>query len=559
MSRADNKNILPFPIWTLIYCLSGFIALSLEITWFRLLNVMLKATSFTFPTLLTIFLGGLALGTFVGIGLVRRVKRPDRLFFLFQGLIPLYSGLALALFVTLVGNIAALDIFWEHLSDFEPVSMWPVLDAISGIMQGSFTEFSDQSSHIWTFSVINFALPIYLIAPPTILMGISFPLLQRTVQLDLAQIGRHVGWLQAANIVGSMAGAFVVGLASLRLIGTPWTLRVLILLGGLYLVAWALVKREGSIKYARLVIVSIITIAVAFSIPTGKVLWSKLIGAAPAEIVFAESGEALSIARADSPAPDGKGFVYVNGDPVSPFPYGATHTLLGFIPAMLHPNPSDVAIIGLGTGDTLFSLAGRQEIESIRCIELIKKQPDVLKEFNDTIYHSEAIDAILTDPRIEFVFTDGKAYIKRGERHYDIIEADAHNPEQAFSGNLYSYNYFLSARAKLKPGGYAVTWAPTLRVLKSFVKAFPFVLQFGNVLVGSETDIAYDPRLISERISDPRVVAHYRKAALDVNELAARAFSKEPTAYGPNLDRSLITDINTDLFPRDEFMVEVVK
>ena len=60
-ARTDQATIrqLPVPVWVALYGLSGFIALSLEILWFRMLGVMLKSTAFTFGTLLTIFLSGL--------------------------------------------------------------------------------------------------------------------------------------------------------------------------------------------------------------------------------------------------------------------------------------------------------------------------------------------------------------------------------------------------------------------------------------------------------------------------------------------------------------------
>lgn len=34
-------------------------------------------------------------------------------------------------------------------------------------------------------------------------------------------------------------------------------------------------------------------------------------------------------------------------------PYENIHTALSFVPAMLHPKPEDVLIIGLGSGNTL--------------------------------------------------------------------------------------------------------------------------------------------------------------------------------------------------------------
>ena len=44
--------------------------------------------------------------------------------------------------------------------------------------------------------------------------------------------------------------------------------------------------------------------------------------------------------------------VVVNGVYHSWLPYGGVHSLLGALPAMMHPNPRDVVVIGLGSGDT---------------------------------------------------------------------------------------------------------------------------------------------------------------------------------------------------------------
>ena len=65
-----------FGTWLLLYVLSGFIALSLEILWLRLLTVMLKCTAFTFGTMLTIYLGGLSLGAIAGTKFVQTSRRP---------------------------------------------------------------------------------------------------------------------------------------------------------------------------------------------------------------------------------------------------------------------------------------------------------------------------------------------------------------------------------------------------------------------------------------------------------------------------------------------------
>jgi spermidine synthase len=100
--RGDDRtpfvvpSSLPFWTWALLYALTGFIALGLEIAWFRLLGVILKSTAFTFGTLLTVYLGGLGLGGAVGARLVDRSRRPGATFLWLQYGVTLYAALSLA-------------------------------------------------------------------------------------------------------------------------------------------------------------------------------------------------------------------------------------------------------------------------------------------------------------------------------------------------------------------------------------------------------------------------------------------------------------------------------
>ncbi len=94
---ATGSSLLPVSVWIAIYGLSGFVALSLEIVWFRLLGVMLKSTAFTFGHLLAIFLGGLAVGTFGGIKWAQKSSRPGLVFLALQAGIPIYAGVSLLL------------------------------------------------------------------------------------------------------------------------------------------------------------------------------------------------------------------------------------------------------------------------------------------------------------------------------------------------------------------------------------------------------------------------------------------------------------------------------
>jgi spermidine synthase len=157
--------------------------------------------------------------------------------------------------------------------------------------------------------------------------------------------------------------------------------------------------------------------------------------------------------------------------------------------------------------------------------------------------------ALLDDPRIEEVFGDGRIYLRRSGR-YDIIEADALWPASAYSGTLYSDAYFALLRDHLAPNGLAATWAPTQRVYNTFIRTFPYVIAMPGILVGSNQPIPLDRSAIRERLAT--AADHFAAANIDIERLLD-GYLSHPIVYGPDYPRQSLADINTDLFPRDEF------
>ncbi len=221
------------------------------------------------------------------------------------------------------------------------------------------------------------------------------------------------------------------------------------------------------------------------------------------------------------------------------------------LPVLLHPDPRRVAIVGLGSGDTVFSASGRQETERIDCIEIVAPQLETLRRL--AARHAyPALTGLLGDGRIRYTFTDGRAFLARRPDLYDVIEADALRPSSAYSGNLYSVEYFTLVRHRLKPGGFGVTWGPTPRILETFRAVFPHVLRFDDILIGSESPIPFDRGALEMRLGDPFTRDQYRRGGLDAVHELAPVLKRPPVAYGPDAARS---NVNTDLFPKDEYGV----
>jgi hypothetical protein len=104
--------------------------------------------------------------------------------------------------------------------------------------------------------------------------------------------------------------------------------------------------------------------------------------------------------------------------------------------------------------------------------------------------------------------------------------------------------------AHLAPGGIAVTWAPTERVRRTFLAVFPHVLAFGDVWLGSNTAIDFDPKAIERRAE--AAAGYFARATVSIQDVLRPLLQSAPQVYGPDHPRDL-NDLNTDVHPRDEF------
>jgi hypothetical protein len=290
---------------------------------------------------------------------------------------------------------------------------------------------------------------------------------------------------------------------------------------------------------------------ILFVMPDAGRLWARLHGTTTDRLVFAEDASGLSVLRVEPAASQLRTTVFVNGLGQSVMPYGEVHTALGMLPAFIHPHPRYVAIIGLGSGDTVHGAAGRREIERITCVEIIRRQLDTLRELTG-VHPYGGLLSLLNDPRVEHVAGDGRIYLMHSPPRFDIIEADALRPSSAYSGTLYSDDYFRLVRNRLRPKGLAATWSPTSRVHNGFLRVFPYVVSVPGILLGSNDPIEIDRAAIAMRLADPRVREHYERAGVNADQLLSE-YLAGPAIYGPDFDRSRLEDFNTDLFPKDEY------
>ncbi len=548
-----------FKTWLVLSALSGFIALGLEIVWFRLLRVMLKANSMTYGWLLFVYLVGLALGTFIGARVTKTCKNPSVCFCLCQCLIGVYTILSVGILTKNLGSMPYTMPLFEFFGRYNPI------------------DFGTEQIPAWDLFSLYVILPGLLIIPPTVLMGMSFCYLQKIIQNDFGLIGRRLGWLQAANIAGSTLGALFVGLVSLHHFGTAGTLLIVLMLSCVFLFLYLFQcwvansssfepgrkttnhldsSSRSSLRLARALLSGALSVGLyallASGFPTSKQIWLKLHGHNTEHtFIVKEDGSGVAAMVPVDGGDMERMFVYINGQGHSELPYGMYHSQLGLLALFVHPEPKDIAIIGLGSGDTLYASGAHKATTSITCFEIVKPAFHCILEWHDKKQYMP-IESLITDKRVRVVFADGRKGLQREGKKYDIIQQDPLRSFDAGAGMLYSMEYFKMLQQHLKPGGYVVLWSPTARTKNTFVKAFPYAVDFCGTLIGSREPIIVDHKLVRHSFNVNRIEGYLEKTGVGESLLNAVL-----ECYSGPAERGVIdsSDVNHDLNPKDEFMV----
>jgi predicted membrane-bound spermidine synthase len=513
------------PLWCGLVFVSGYVIVALEILWVRVLGQVGQFHAYLFPTVLGVFLLADGAGTAVAAAMLRRLRDPRPAFFLAQ------SGGFVAAGLLLLG----LWLWLPHwpLAATLPVDEWRLHPRALLLMGG---------------------LTLLVVGPPAFLVGMTFPFVQRAVQRDLASVGARVGWVQLANILGNAAGSLLTGLVALHWLGTAGTLRLLAVLSLLLALAWLLRAGRGARGAAALAAAG--CAAVLLLVPGDAAFWRRM-HAVPAGVAHAwaedRSGVAFWRGREAPRDPPGSFPFFIMGHHQATIPFEASHLLLGAAGALLHPAPRRVFALGVGSGGTPWG-AALPGVEELRAVELVAPVLEVLRQ-RAAAEPAGVVAALLADPRLRLEAGDGRRALARSpDGSWDIIQADAIYPETSHSGLLYSREYLDLVRRKLAPGGLAVQWAPSWRVVETFLAVFPHVVMLrpGNVLVGSDRPVAAPERLPA-LLRAPEVMAHLARGN---PQAAARvpALAEEPAlVWGPAAPRAAAP--LTDLFPRDEFFV----
>jgi len=201
--------------------------------------------------------------------------------------------------------------------------------------------------------------------------------------------------------------------------------------------------------------------------------------------------------------------------------------MLGHFPALMHPKPKKVLIVGCGAGVTAGSFIVHPDVEKIVICELEPLIPQVVakyfsRENNDVVSRKQ--DGQFISDKVEIVYDDARHYILTTREKFDIITSDPIHPWVKGAATLYTKEYFDLVKAHLNPGGLVTQWIPLYESSEPAVKSeiATFCETFGNAVVWSNDSggQGYDA-VIMGGADDVKIDADALQARLDKNLLIA--------------------------------------
>ncbi len=439
----------------ILFFLSGFVALGNEIIWTRFFSLIIHNTVFTYTLTLAITLIGIVVGSLIAAIFTDRTRRRALLF----GSVHLLTGMSILIVLLLPADS------WKDLTDTQQAA-----------------------------SQIKIFLAVLLV--PSLLSGMSYPLAIRMV-LDTPKLaGVQVGKMTAINTLGGILGSLLLGFLVVPGLGLQASL---LLSTGMSVaigaIAWLWLDRDT--RLIRKIPVLAACALCWYFIPS--ILDTQL----PKDYLAAEGNlvefreglrSHLAVVRAGNQTLLKIDRLWQGQDRKS-------HQIMAaHIPMLLHSNPKNIAVVGLGVGQTASRFL-LYPIERLDCIEIERELLVLLERHFDSRW--------MQDPRAHFIIEDGRNYLSHTDKTYDIISIEVGQVFRPGLSSFYTIDFYRNIRTKLAPAGMVAQFVPIgfldpqqfQNVIASFLEVFPKSVLYYNtyelLLMGS---VDREPVLTKNRL-----------------------------------------------------------
>jgi predicted membrane-bound spermidine synthase len=517
--------------------LTGFASFIYEISWIRMLSLVLGASTHAFELMLSTFIFGLALGGLAVRRAVDASPAPERLL----------GGVQLAM------GLAAL-------------ATLPVYDRSFELMEALMKGLARTDAGYLLFNLSGQAISALVMLPATCLAGMTLPLL--TAALLRAGAGeRAIGQVYAANTLGAILGVLAAVHLGLPLLGLKGTLiagALVDALLGLVLLRRGAARPRTFAAACAACLLAFPAMALLFELDANKLTAGvfrngDLSATAGAKVLYARDGKTATVhlvayQDATSIRTNGKSDGSINMDRDGPRGSDEiTMVLTGAIPLALKPAAKSAAVIGIGTGLTMHALLQSTTLESVETVEIEAAMAEAARGF------APRNSSAFADPRGRILIDDAKTYFSAHSRRYDILISEPSNPWVSGVSSLFTREFYARIRGHLNPGGILVQWfqlyeiAPSrlASVMRALGEHFPHYAiyapsDYDLLILASAEPLprAVDPAVFAQAqlAQELRAVHVYGPGELDARFVGTRA-TLEPlfASYG--------APANSDYYP----------
>lgn len=483
--EPGGGKISPTGRWLLVaYAGSGAAALVYEVAWMRVLGDMLGSTAFASGTMLAAFMTGLGIGSLLGGWLAARSKQPLRDASFAE------VGVAACSVVALAALAWLPPIFFDLLT-------------------------SARVSALGFFS-LQFAASFAIMLLPTIVMGVTFPLVMEAVG-KRSHFGRWAGMLYAANTAGAIVGSLAAGFVLIPLLRVKGALVVAALLSvaAAALLGWLAQRTEKArpLWRSRVAALALAALIAVLFVPASPPLLVGLTALdryqssaqfaqvqSQAKFLYDDDGIYSRVSVLEYP--DGtralRNGALIEGSNAAPD--RLTTALLAALPLASAQGKGSAMVVGLGTGYTPQVLLGLGT-PSVTTVEI---NPAVVKAADFF-----AGPTLQKDPRWHLVVDDARAHLLTTKDTYDLITSEPSWPISAGVAPLFTREFMAAARTRLKPGGVFCQWLPNYLLtpgdVRMMYKTMRQVYDRVDVWAVNQTDMAEGELvLIGFTAEDPR-------------------------------------------------------
>lgn len=514
----------------LVLFATGLVAIATEVGWTKYLSIFTGTTIYGFAAILTVFLLGIASGSWVIKSFLSRMHRPE-LWMIF-GLL----ALAGTLLLTRSGLV------WIP----------PVYDSIN-----------HSGTTSWAMQAMKYIIVFILLFPATFIFGALFPLNLKLYCGNLDGVRARIGKAYAVNTMASIFGSLLAGFWIIPYFGTDVLLTsmafILLLLP---IIFFPIIK--GNIRRVAVASLSICIISSSFVLP--HIRYDKLItavqfdkntfyGKKPKYLTL-EEGKAGVISMVTF---DGRyARLQNNGlnesilDMQNENHVLLVESLIGLVPYMLHDDPKTAFVVGFGGGTTTRALT----FTPLNSIHVVELEPAVVSAVRTV---SGGNISTLKDPRVKLDINDARNTLLVEKTKYDIIASQPSHPWLARASNVFSREFFTLAKTRLNDNGIYAQWislfqmdTTTLKsLIHAFYEVFPYGMTFAKlntgdfIMFGSSAPMKFDFNQINKRINNPKIQSILKYNNLkNANDLMLYFALSRKQALNAAIDIPANTDLN---------------